>query len=190
MFSENGKEIEIPYNAYSNEEHTNLRNAIKILGRDVQNIIYCNTIDDTISYALQFAKSLNFKNDPHLDSLIELVQKTMHEDYYLVDCLKKGIAFHFGGLPQRIREKIELLFRDKVIDNIFCTSTLLEGVNLPAKNIFILSNAIGLKPFSDIDFWNLAGRAGRLTKDLSGNIICLRLIKKKIDGINLRRICW
>ncbi|WP_339235120.1 DEAD/DEAH box helicase [Bacillus sp. FSL K6-1012] len=179
MFSENGKEIEIPYNAYSNEEHTNLRNAIKILGRDVQNIIYCNTIDDTISYALQFAKSLNFKNDPHLDSLIELVQKTMHEDYYLVDCLKKGIAFHFGGLPQRIREKIELLFRDKVIDNIFCTSTLLEGVNLPAKNIFILSNAIGLKPFSDIDFWNLAGRAGRLTKDLSGNIICLRLIKKK-----------
>ena len=62
---------------------------------------------------------------------------------------------------------------------MFCTSTLLEGVNLPAKNIFILNNAIGLSKFSDIDFWNLAGRAGRLSKELSGNIICVRYSDKK-----------
>ena len=62
---------------------------------------------------------------------------------------------------------------------MFCTSTLLEGVNLPAKNIFILNNAIGLSKFSDIDFWNLAGRAGRLSKELSGNIICVRASNKK-----------
>jgi len=47
------------------------------------------------------------------------------------------------------------------------------------QNIFILSNAIGLTKFSDIDFWNLAGRAGRLTKELSGNIICARIENKK-----------
>ncbi|MED1603545.1 helicase-related protein, partial [Alkalihalophilus marmarensis] len=126
----------------------------------------------------------NGRNQPErshneLESLINIVQETMHEEYYLVDCLKKGIAYHFGGLPQRIREKIELLFQRKVIKNIFCTSTLLEGVNLPAKNIFILSNAIGSKKLSKIDFWNLAGRAGRLTEDLSGNIICLRIIDKR-----------
>ncbi|USK56348.1 DEAD/DEAH box helicase [Cytobacillus solani] len=176
MYSEAGKEIELPYKAFSTNEHTNLNNAITLLGKDVQNIIYCNTVDDTINYALHFAKNLNHKVKPKLAALIELVKSTMHEEYYLIDCLKKGIAFHFGGLPQRIREKIELLFREKVIDHIFCTSTLLEGVNLPAKNIFILSNAIGLKKFSDVDFWNLAGRAGRLTKDLSGNIICLRIV--------------
>lgn len=179
MFAENGKEIDLPYDAYSTNEHYNLKNAITLLGRNVQNIIYCNTVDDTISYALQFARNFDDKIHPNLTSLIELIETTMHEEYYLVDCLKKGIAFHFGGLPQRIREKIELLFHEKVIDHIFCTSTLLEGVNLPAKNIFILSNAIGRKTFSDVDFWNLAGRAGRLTKDLSGNIICLRIVDKK-----------
>ncbi|PCC80951.1 helicase [Bacillus cereus] len=179
MFTENGKEIKLPYDNFSTNEHKNLRNAITILGKNVQNIIYCNTVDDTINYALQFAKNLNENKHPNLTSLIELVETTMHEEYYLIDCLKKGIAFHFGGLPQRIREKIELLFRYKIITHIFCTSTLLEGVNLPAKNIFILSNAIGLKKFSDVDFWNLAGRAGRLTKDLSGNIICLRIVDKK-----------
>ncbi|MEB2282593.1 DEAD/DEAH box helicase [Lysinibacillus xylanilyticus] len=179
MFTENGKEIALPYKKYFANEHVNLKNAIMTLGKGVQNIIYCNTVDDTINYALKFADNLDDKIDPRLSSLIELVESTMHEEYYLNDCLQKGIAFHFGGLPQRIREKIEFLFREKVIDNIFCTSTLLEGVNLPAKNIFILSNAIGLKSFSDVDFWNLAGRAGRLTKDLSGNIICLRVINKK-----------
>ena len=62
---------------------------------------------------------------------------------------------------------------------MFCTSTLLEGVNLPAKNIFIFSNAIGNSKFSDVDFWNLAGRAGRFSKELSGNIICVRIEDKK-----------
>ncbi|MDP5266756.1 DEAD/DEAH box helicase [Shouchella clausii] len=179
MFTENGEEIDIPYDSFNTNEHESLKNAITILGREVQNIIYCNTVDDTIGYALNFAQNLEAKSNPNLDCLIDLVRTTMHEEYYLVDCLKKGIAFHFGGLPQRIREKIEVLFRNKDIEHIFCTSTLLEGVNLPAKNIFILSNAIGLRKFSDVDFWNLAGRAGRLTKDLSGNIICLRLKNKK-----------
>ena len=107
------------------------------------------------------------------------MREYLHKDYYLIDCLKKGVAFHFGKLPQRIREKVETLYEQKVIDYMFCTSTLLEGVNLPAQNIFILNNTIGLRKFTDVDFWNLAGRAGRLSKELSGNIICVRLDSNK-----------
>ena len=36
-----------------------------------------------------------------------------------------------------------------------------------------------MSKFNDIDFWNLAGRAGRLSKELSGNIICVRAFDKK-----------
>lgn len=179
FFSEYAGEQPLEYKGYDINPNKNLSNAINILGTKSQNIIYCNTKEDTIQYALAFASNLSYKYDIELEQLIELVQKTMHEEYYLIDCLKKGIAYHFGGLPQQIREMIELLFQKKKIDNIFCTSTLLEGVNLPAKNIFILSNAIGLSKFSNIDFWNLAGRAGRLAEDLSGNIICLRITDKK-----------
>lgn len=74
---------------------------------------------------------------------------------------------------------MEALYEQKAIDYMFCTSTLLEGVNLPAQNIFILNNTIGLRKFTDVDFWNLAGRAGRLSKELSGNIICVRLDSNK-----------
>ncbi len=141
--------------------------------------MYCNTVGDTIEFALEFSRGLPEQKDIRIDSLIELIKSYIHKDYFLIDCLKKGVAFHFGRLPQRIRERVEKLFEDKVIDYIFCTSTLLEGVNLPAKNIFIFSNAIGNSKFSDVDFWNLAGRAGRLSKELSGNIICVRMEEKK-----------
>ncbi len=142
-------------------------------------LVYCNTKADTIEHALEFSKTRKNKEDPRINEVISVIKEHLHEKYYLIDCLKKGVAFHFGNLPQRIRTKIELLFGEKIIDYVFCTSTLLEGVNLPAKNIFILSNAIGLTKFSNIDFWNLSGRAGRLTKELSGNIICARIENKK-----------
>lgn len=178
MFTESGKDVFIDEigRKKGNGYVTRLLNE---LGTGCKNIVYCNTIDDTVHFALNYAKALPEKNDARIDSVIELIQKYVHKEYYLIDCLKKGVAFHFGRLPQRIRERIEKLFEEKALDYIFCTSTLLEGVNLPAKNIFIFNNAIGNTKFSDIDFWNLAGRAGRLSKELSGNIICVRIEEKK-----------
>lgn len=63
---------------------------------------------------------------------------------------------------------------------------------MPTQNIFIIDNRSGSKtPLSQIDFWNLSGRAGRLTRELEGNIFCVQydefkweskdvLIKKEI----------
>lgn len=155
-----------------------LNSIIKSIGSGNQNIIYCNSTYDTVNIATAFSNSLEDKEDAEINKLIEIVKENIHDDYYLIDCLKKGVAFHFGKLPQRIREKIEELFRKGNIDYIFCTSTLLEGVNLPAKNIFILSNSISRSKFTDIDFWNLAGRAGRLKHELLGNVICVRYSNK------------
>ena len=115
------------------------------MGKDCQNIVYCNTIDDTIDYALGFSRKLPIKTNDEIEGLIKLTKTFVHKDYYLIDCLRHGVAFHFGRLPQRIREQVESLFSKGLIDYVFCTSTLLEGVNLPAKNIFILNNAIGMR---------------------------------------------
>lgn len=152
----------------------NFNDLLSHLGRDDKSIIYCNSVKDTINYALDFAETLPEINDPEINELIQYINKTVHKEYFLIDCLKKGVAFHFGRLPQRIRERVEHLYVSGKINQIFCTSTMLEGINLPAKNIFILNNKIGLSLFTKIDFWNLAGRAGRLNKELSGNIVCVR----------------
>ncbi len=146
-----------------------------------KSLIYCNTIDDTINCALQMVSDPNFTpvNSQLLDSAADEIAKFIHKDYYLVNLIRKGIGFHFGKLPQKIRNIVEKLYEEGVIHYLFCTSTLLEGVNLPAQNIFILNNQIGNINMKSIDFWNLAGRAGRLTKELCGNVICIRWIDKR-----------
>lgn len=192
MFSDYGEDIQLQGLSYFNNEIENLKEIITKLGGKKQNIIYCNTIKYTVDFALKFSNSLDDVVSPEINELISVIKESVHDQYFLVDCLKKGVAFHFGGIPQRIRERIERLFRCGEIRYLFCTSTLLEGVNLPAKNIFILSGKIGLKKMNSIDFWNLAGRAGRLTKDLGGDIFCCRVIDiegywKNINDIDILR---
>ncbi|MEK4669012.1 DEAD/DEAH box helicase [Niallia sp. FSL R7-0271] len=164
------------------------------LAANHSNIIYCNSIADTVENARRFKDffiknniQMTYEERKELKKAIHNIKELIHNDFYLIECLQYGIAYHFGSLPQIVRDNIEKLFKQGIIKHLFCTSTLLEGVNLPAKNVFILKNKKGLRNISKIDFWNLAGRAGRLNVELSGNIFCIRDdIKdwKKIDFLN------
>ncbi len=150
---------------------------IENLGKDVNNIIYCNGISETVRRAKEFALTLQKVPDTQeLRDLIVFIADYVHKDYYLIECLRKGVAFHHGKMPQPVRRKIEDFFADKdsSLRYVFCTSTLLEGINLPAKNIFVFNDGHGSHTFEKIDFENLIGRAGRLMKEVSGNVICVR----------------
>lgn len=147
------------------------------LGGSVSNLIYCNAASATVARALGLAAVLPaLPMSPEVQELLDFVSDFVHVDYYLLECLRKGVAFHHGRMPQQVRSRVESLFAmpDSPLRFIFCTSTLLEGVNLPAKNIFVLTELHGRNVFSRIDFENLIGRAGRLTREFSGNVICIR----------------
>jgi hypothetical protein len=84
------------------------------------------------------------------------------------------VAFHYGNMPLLIREEIERLFSTGTIKYLVCTSTLIEGVNMSCRNIFMRGPTKGRgHPLSAEDFWNLAGRAGRWGKEFQGNIFCI-----------------
>lgn len=152
------------------------------LGKNCNNIVYNKSRKFTILYSEEFSRYIKEREIALLTSeeleevrkLCKLIADTVHKDYYLIDCLQQGIAYHNSKLPTIIKEKVEDLFRKGVIKYLFCTNTLLEGVNLPAKNIFVLANYIGTSKMTPIDFWNLAGRAGRLGYEYYGNIFCIR----------------
>ena len=61
---------------------------------------------------------------------------------------------------------------------MFCTSTLIEGVNLPADNLFITSYKSGLSSFKVVDFKNLIGRVGSIEFTLYGNVFVVRMDDK------------
>ena len=183
-FSDTDTVVELRYNL-----PTRLPDLIETISRNVspvspKSLIYCNTIEDTIDLAEQMASYLKkhkLSNDipESLASAAHEIASFIHQDYYLVDLIKHGVGFHFGKLPQRIRDIVEKLYECGEIQYLFCTSTLLEGVNLPAQNIFILNNQIGNRNLKAVDFWNLAGRAGRLSKELCGNVICVKWTTKE-----------
>ncbi|MFJ4229194.1 DEAD/DEAH box helicase [Paenarthrobacter nicotinovorans] len=149
---------------------------VRSLSGTRKSIVYINSSARTADFAMDLAATLPEVQDEKIDKVIKFVKEHIHKDYYLVKSLKHGVAFHHGKMPQEVREKVEALFSDpdSKLQFVACTSTLLEGVNLPAKNIFVLNDTHGSAGFGKIDFENLAGRAGRLTYDFSGNVICVR----------------
>lgn len=137
-----------------------------------QTIVYYNGRDKAIAAARIYSESpsVGYKNDPELEALSKDITQEVHGDYYLADMIRKGIAYHIGYLPTSIRTRIESLFQSGNITTMFCTSTLLEGVNLPADNLFITDNKIFRSQMSPVDFRNLIGRVGRISYNLYGNV--------------------
>ena len=179
MISDYGEDIILPkFQFRDNNVVGNLKLVLDTFSEKSQSLIYCNTVDKTIQTAIKYASLLPDINLDEINEVMTLIDQKVHHQYYLKKCLNKGVAYHFGSIPEEIKIRIEDLYKRGFIRFLFCTSTLLEGVNLPAKNIFILSEKIGDTKMTDIDFWNLAGRAGRLRKDISGNIFCVNLFNQ------------
>lgn len=160
------------------EKFSNVSDVIKYLGENSNNLIYNNSKPKTINGAIDFVKTIPIPKDENLSFEIiksaKQVRDYIHKDYFLARLIERGVAYHHGKLPQLIRNIVEDLYKTEEIRNVFCTSTLLEGVNMPTKNLFILNNKNGTGKLEEIDFWNLTGRAGRLNKELFGNIYCIK----------------
>ncbi len=142
------------------------------------NILYANRAADAEKAAKQIYDLLGNgaeqNSDGEIQDLIELIQKTVHRKYSLGGVLQRGIAFHYGNMPLLIRKEIERLFRSNKIKYLICTSTLIEGVNMPCQSIFVRGPTKGIgKTMNASDFWNLAGRAGRWGKEFQGNVVCV-----------------
>lgn len=148
----------------------------KIIEKDTRksSLIYCNGRQSTVKMALDFANNMPDLNIPELDELSKKIKEQIHDSYYLSDLIKKGVAYHVGYLPIQLRTTIEDAFKNRIIKTLFCTSTLIEGVNLPADNLFILSYKNGNSNMSKIEFKNLIGRVGRIAFNLYGNVFIIR----------------
>lgn len=110
----------------------------------------------------------------NLHALSNLAKDGVHKNFKLVRTVKNGVAFHYGNMPSLIREEIEEGFNSGDVKFLICTSTLIEGVNLSCKTIFVQRPRKGKgKQMEPQDFWNLAGRAGRWGKEFQGNVICV-----------------
>jgi hypothetical protein len=140
-------------------------------------IVYANGARDAEKIAEELARSLPEKAElsPAVLEFISFLEDHVHREYGLIHVLRRGVAFHYSNMPGSVRAGVEELGKGGHLGFICCTSTLLQGVNLPARDIVVENPKRGMgKPMKRSDFVNLAGRAGRLLREFHGNVWCLR----------------
>ena len=101
----------------------------------------------------------------------------------VIGALRDGIGIHHGGLPEAVRRAVENDFRAGLLPIVTATGTLAQGVNLPVKTVIIHTlhqhdqdaEEGDDQRISLVDFWNIAGRAGRAGAETEGHIVVVAL---------------
>jgi ATP-dependent RNA helicase HelY len=88
---------------------------------------------------------------------------------------KVGVGFHHAGLLPILKQLVESLFGNGLMQVVFATDTLALGVNMPARTVVIgrMTKWDGRRrrPLTPNEFQQMAGRAGRRGMDAFGHVV-------------------
>lgn len=156
---------------------------INSLGDESRNIIFSPTSEQarkTATYIVGRSSRVTNVRAAKRNELARYLADSIHPAYELVECVRHGIAFHSGKVPPHARLVTELAYLEGTIKDLVCTTSLMQGVNLPANlvlvrnpQLFIQRRAGSEGVLSPYEFANLRGRAGRLMKDFVGRTLVL-----------------
>lgn len=155
-----------------------------------KNIIYLNKprqVEEVASKLCKLCQPDTISKEAEKDfaSACKSIADYLHPEYNLLSCLKKGIVYHHGKIPEIIRLYVEDIFtKYPSFAFIVTTSTLLEGVNIPAEKMFLLSTKRGRSSLSRSAFKNLTGRVCRFSEIFSKGHGHLRMLEPEIYVIN------
>ena len=142
--------------------------------KDEQSIIYCSSPARVRYLSVKFKEYLKDRNvseGGNQISLIEWIEQNVNRNWSLIECLKYGIGIHDGALQKHITSSIIKYFNLGKLKYLFCTSTIIEGVNTSSKNVIYFDSTKGNNVKIDyFDYSNIKGRAGRMMVHYIGNI--------------------
>lgn len=155
-----------------------------------QTLLYCTTPAKAIEYSYKLSNAVGetnaFDNFPEdFKKFIDHIKKEYDIDHSVdewsfIQVLKNGFGMHHGKLPKYIQREILEQFNKGTFSTLFCTSTIVEGVNTDAKNMIILNASKGRKKLSPFDIKNIKGRAGRYHHCFVGRVFYMN---KKLQEI-------
>jgi len=150
-------------------------------------------VGDTIPHVWDMAQvaAENMEAPDRLPDEIKLVKDFLKdevgEDFALVSLLRKRVGVHHAGLPDEVRSLIEWLAEEGHLRMLCATTTIAQGINFPVSSIFISRTEHPTKrrpiPMTTREFWNLAGRAGRVGQDSVGVVGIATDTDEKSDDI-------
>ena len=131
--------------------------------------------------SLDISKQTKLVDSEKINSLIELLKKEVHPDFYCVNLLRYGIVYLHGKMPDIIKEYLE--YKAKEYDEIkfiVANNVILEGINLPIDSLFIFSTY----NLQGKELTNLIGRVNRLNDIFNKSKLSIDKLLPKIHFIN------
>ena len=137
-------------------------------------IAIANRIDSVWAMARLLKKSLppNRQSDEEIHLVQDFLRTEIGEDFELVTMLDHGVGVHHSGLSDDTRSLMEWLAESGRLRVLCATTTVAQGIDFPVSSVFLSSKSFPGKnvsvPMTPREFWNLAGRAGRIGHDSVG----------------------
>jgi hypothetical protein len=139
-----------------------------------QSIIYCSSPSRVRYLSSKFCDYLiekkEINDNPELE-IIEWIKINVSDEWSLIKLMNNKIGIHDGALQKHITTSTIEYFNEQKLNYLFCTTTIIEGVNTSAKNIVYFDSTKGNRtPIDFFDYSNIKGRAGRLMVHYTGKI--------------------
>ena len=158
---------------------------IKTLGKEKTPCLFFTfSRKDCQNKANQLSKVKIFKRDPKIQKIMSEHFKNMPTDVnklkstqVLKSTLPNGIGFHHAGLLPAIKELVEDLFGQGLINVLYTTETFAVGINMPGKTVCFASlrkyDGISFRTLNTKEYFQIAGRAGRRGIDKEGTVVSM-----------------
>ncbi|MFP4166827.1 MAG: DEAD/DEAH box helicase [Opitutales bacterium] len=151
----------------------------KALAARGSSIVLAYSPADCWNLADKLQAMLPDKSSENLRLVREFVAAECGEDFALYSLLAKGIGVHHSGISPEIRSLLEWLTEEGDLAALISTTTLAQGVNFPISNVILstwqkpipVGGSFIRQPLRPDEFWNIAGRAGRLFQDTLGLVL-------------------
>lgn len=155
-----------------------------VMNNSTTNLIYFSSPKDLEKFYLKHLKEVDLSLGIN-DDWIKRVEEDFHPDWLPIYAIKSGIGIHYGPMPKFIQRKVSDLFKEEILKNLLSTSSIIEGVNTPTKNIYITTSRDILNSNTLVKYKNLIGRAGRLGQHKVGNIYYDKKHQKQFEKANI-----
>lgn len=151
-----------------------------LINKNEKSIIYIASRTESMNVSYNIYKRLEDRKEeppPRVKALIEHIKNNIHDKFLMLNFINRGLAYHNAYLDSYTKRQLEYIIgsNDNYLDKLVCTNTIESGVNLSAKNIFVLikRSLQGNQP--EIKYANLLGRAARLSSNTQGNLFYIKM---------------
>lgn len=135
-------------------------------------IVVCPQIATVWKIATELADKLPVTDDEDIAVVQRFLATEVSDDYALIELLRHRVGVHHAGLSDETRSLMEWLAEQGKLRVLVATTGLSQGLNFPVSSIFLASRHLPSAGFNremtPREFWNLAGRAGRVDQDSIG----------------------